>query len=119
MTAFDYIIPVPLHPTRLRERGFNQSELLGQMLAEKYPLALSTDIVKRTRYTTNQARLTKKERWTNTFRAFKIKQPSHVINKNILIVDDLYTTGATSSEIARILKEAGAGRVSLLALAIA
>jgi ComF family protein len=117
--SFDHIIPVPIHPTRLRERGFNQSELIAQIISDNYHIPLSKNSLIRIRHTPNQARVSKKERWTNTYQAFRIKQPFHLTNKNILIIDDLYTTGATSCEIARILKNAGAGKVCILTLAIA
>ena len=113
------LIPVPLHNTRLKERGYNQSELIAIILAKHLKIPILTDCVIRTRYTKNQAVVTKKERWTNTTGAFKIKHSYRLKDINILLFDDLYTTGATTSEIARILKLAGANQVTVLTLAIA
>ena len=119
LNEFDCLLPVPLHKARLRERGFNQSQILTQMLSEKYFIPSLNNHLLRIRPTQNQALLSPKQRWTNVKAAFKIRH-SHVFNKkNILVVDDLYTTGATTSEIARLLKDAGARRVEVFTLAIA
>lgn len=114
----DYIIPVPLHPARLRERGFNQAQLIAELLAEALDLPLCTDGLYRARYTVNQARVTPKERWTNIHGAFKINPSWMFTEKNILLVDDLLTTGATGSQAAQTLKNAGANRVIMLTLGI-
>ena len=119
LEAFDLVVPVPLSSTRLRERGYNQSQLLAQELVKSLGLPLEFNNVIRTRNTQFQARLSEKERWTNIEGAFKIKHPKKFDGKNVLIVDDLLTTGATASEIARILKESGAQKVGVLTLAIA
>ena len=116
---FDLVMPVPLHPVRLRERGFNQSLLLAEIISQKYSIPLSINNLRRTRHTQNQARVSQKERWTNIEHAFKIKTSKDINEKNILVVDDLYTTGATLSEIARTLKAAGAHKVCGLTFAIA
>ena len=115
---FDIIIPVPLHPARLRERGYNQSLLIADVLADTYGVPCEPNNFLRIRNTRYQAKLSKKERWTNIQAAFKIKHSSIIRNKNILIIDDLFTTGATLSESARILKAGGCGRVAALTLAI-
>ena len=115
----DYVVPVPLHPKRLRRRGYNQAGLLARGLAQALALPLCADNLIRARHTVNQARLRRKERWTNIKGAFKIKYPNRYIHKNILLIDDLLTTGATTSEAARALKAAGAGQVIVLTLAIA
>ena len=116
---FDLIIPVPLSSTRLRERSYNQSLLLAKLIANKYQIKLSTNNLKRSKHTTAHALLNEKERWTNIRGAFRIKYPDQYINKNILIIDDLLTTGATTSEIAKILKRSGAKTVAVFTLAIA
>jgi len=117
--SFDLIVPVPLHSARYRERGFNQARILAQMLAVNYRILLEINNLRRVRPTSNQARLPQKDRWTNIQSAFKINQPSQYKDKNILIIDDLLTTGSTLSETARLLKSAGANEVSALTLAIA
>ncbi|HBR14915.1 MAG TPA: hypothetical protein DD723_05140 [Candidatus Omnitrophica bacterium] len=114
---FDMVVPIPLSATRLRERGYNQAWLLAKGVTSAYPIALDSRLLIRVRHTPNQAQLHEKERWTNIQGAFKIKNSKRVAGKNILIVDDLLTTGATASEAARVLKEAGAKRVGVLTLA--
>lgn len=119
LSTFDFIVPIPLHPTRLRERGFNQAQLLAESLANELPATLLINQLLRTHYTRNQALLGKKERWTNIQGAFTIKGSLEFKGKNVLLIDDLFTTGTTISEAARILKENGANNVSALTLAIA
>ena len=115
---FDIIVPVPLFPSRLRERGYNQSELLAELIALRYHIDLSLANLVRIRNTEHQTSLTEKERWTNIKGAFKIIDSSEFSGKNILIIDDLLTTGATVSETATTLKDAKAKTVGVLTLAI-
>lgn len=115
---YDWIVPIPLHPARLRERGYNQAQLLAQLLACQYDTKLSVNNLTRVRNTESQSILSQKERWTNIQHAFRIKQPFTFKDKNILLVDDLLTTGATASEAAGTLKAAGAKRVDVLTLAV-
>ena len=116
---FDIVVPIPLHTARLRERGYNQSELLAESLLKEFKIKPSFKNLVRKRHTKNQALLKKKDRWTNIQGAFKIKRPEEFSRKSVLIVDDLLTTGTTLSEAALILKEAGAHKVCALTLAIA
>ena len=115
---FDIIVPVPLFPSRLRERGYNQSELLAELIAFKYHTNLSLANLVRIRNTEHQTFLTEKERWTNIRGAFRIVNSAKFSGKNILIIDDLLTTGATVSNAAGVLKDAGAQTVGVLTLAI-
>ncbi len=116
---FDYLVPIPLSSTKLRERGYNQSNLLAKILSSKYNIPLSANNLIRRRDTRSQVLLSKKERWTNMTGAFRIKNLKQIKNKNILIIDDLLTTGATSSAAAKALKEANANTVGVFTLAIA
>lgn len=118
IAQFDLMVPVPLSSTRLRERGYNQARLLGEGMAREFSVPLSVNNLIRRRHTQQQTLLDEKERWTNIEGAFTIKHSEALAHKNILIIDDLLTTGATASEAARVLKEAGAGTVGVLALAI-
>jgi len=118
LNRFDFCLPVPLHPARLRERGFNQSEILCAILRERYGLGFRGDILARTRSTEPQAALGAKERWTNLEGAFRINHSNTVADKSVLIVDDLFTTGATAEAASRALKEAGAAYAGILTLAI-
>ena len=116
---YDLVVPVPLHSSRMRERGYNQGELLSRQVAKTLHLPCVPEILHRRRATEYQARLSPKQRWTNIDGAFRIKHSERFQNKSILVVDDLFTTGTTASEIAKILKRSGAGRVGILTLAIA
>ena len=115
---FDTLTSIPLFPSKLRERGFNQSHLLAQEIARIFEIPYQAHLLKKARPTKNQADLSLKERWTNIEGAFKIRHPSSVKNKNILIIDDLLTTGATAAQAARTLKRGGAATVGVLTLAI-
>jgi len=114
---FDFMVPIPLHPTRKRERGYNQSFLLASQLSRIFNINLNINLLIKIKNTKNQSLLSKKERWTNITGAFKIKNPNEVNNKSILLIDDLLTTGATSSEAAKALKSAGAKTVGVFTLA--
>jgi len=115
---FDMITPIPLFPSRLRGRGYNQSQFLAEQVARKYSINLSLKNLVRIRNTEHQTLLSEKERWTNIHEAFRIRNSVKLSGKNILIIDDLLTTGATASEAARVLKGAGAKTVGILTLAI-
>lgn len=110
-SSYDLLIPVPLHRSRLRRRGFNQSVLLGNILKEKYRLPLGTTILRRAVPTLPQVSLPVQARKVNMQNAFTVKKPQSVKGKSILLLDDVYTTGATINECARALKKSGAARV--------
>ncbi len=116
MSRIDTIVPVPLNRSRLRERGFNQSRLLSLALSKKYGVPVSSCLVKR-KATRPQSGLRRAERQNNLKRAFAVKHPKRIKEKNILIIDDVYTTGATVSEASKTLKRAGAKSVMVAALA--
>jgi ComF family protein len=117
LSGYDIMLPVPLHSTRLREREYNQCEILAQQLQRFFHLEISTKDVARIKHTRSQITLDKTARWENIVGAFKIRNNQAFINKNVLIVDDLITTGATASELAKTLKESGAKMVSVLTIA--
>ncbi len=119
LTRYEMIVPVPLHPTRMRERGYNQSQLLAEMVSVNYHIPLCLNNLARRRPTAYQAALGRKERWTNIQGAFKINTPVEFFGKSVLIIDDLMTTGATLSEVSTLLKMAGVKRIGALTLAIA
>ena len=101
------IVPVPLHPKRLKERGFNQSALLAGELARKIKVPVSFDIIVRKNQTQPQTRLKRGERLKNVKGAFEIADKKRVLGRRILLVDDVFTTGTTLSECARTLKRKG------------
>ena len=119
MAQFDIVVPIPLHPTKYRERGYNQAQLLAQLIAQKYDKMMLVSLLKRVRHTPSQITLSRKNRFTNVEGSFRINTRLNINNKNIVIIDDLLTTGATASEAARCLKTHGAKRVGLLTLSIA
>lgn len=110
----DLIVPVPLHPRRVRSRGFNQALLLAQAFPER-PLA--RDVLIRRRWTAPQVGLSGRARAENVRRAFAVTHPEAVAGKNILLIDDVYTTGATVRECARVLLKARANQVEVLTVA--
>ncbi len=113
----DYIIPIPLHRLRLREREFNQAEVLARHLADSFNRELKTNVLSRLRHTKTQTELEPRERFVNVLDSFAVADNSSLKGRHILLVDDVLTTGATSSEAARALKESGAGAVFVLTLA--
>lgn len=114
---FDYLIPVPLHPTKLRERGFNQAFLLAQPLAKKFQKKLLPRVLYRKKFTLPQSELTASQRKRNIREAFLLRNQPEISKKNILIIDDIFTTGSTVDECAKLLKRNGAGVVEVLTVA--
>jgi ComF family protein len=104
---FDVIVAVPLHPTRQRERGFNQAGLLVELLSAQTRIP-AKPLLERTRYTTTQTALDRSERMENLHNAFRLRKNANVRGLRVLLVDDVLTTGSTLNECARILKRAGA-----------
>jgi len=111
------IIPVPLHQKRLLVRCFNQSDLIAQNFCQKFNCQLKNDLIIRVKHTEQQAKLDKKGRLKNIKGAFKILDAQFVQNKNFIIIDDLYTTGSTVSEVAQLLKDGGAHEIWCIAIA--
>ena len=107
---FDYIVPVPLHPARERERGFNQASLLSELLSAQISIP-SKGVLERVRYTTTQTALDRWERMENLHNAFRLRKNADVRGLHVLLIDDVLTTGSTLSECARVLKRAGAASV--------
>lgn len=109
------LIPVPLHQRKFHERGFNQSELIAQAALKLKPagleLRLANGVLKRTRATLSQTGLSSHQRRENMRGAFVAEKPAEVAGRDVLLVDDVFTTGTTVSECARLLRRAGATRV--------
>jgi ComF family protein len=106
----DLVIPVPLHRSRERQRGYNQAELIAARLGRP----MSTHLVRRRKNTPSQTGLTRNQRNRNLASAFEVRGE---MKGSVIVVDDVYTTGATANAIARALKRAGAGRVEVLTVA--
>jgi len=115
--SFDFACPVPLHPRRRKERGFNQSELLARYFCEKTGLTLNSSALLRIRFTVPQVMLPPEHRRKNVHGAFSLSPGAEVKGKKVLLIDDIYTTGSTLKECAWVLRRGGAAAVSVLTLA--
>lgn len=104
---FDLIVPVPLHPARERERGFNQAALIAELVATSAGIP-SRLVLERIRYTTTQTAYDRAERMENLHGAFRLRKNRDVRGLRVLLIDDVLTTGSTLSECARVLRRAGA-----------
>ena len=112
------VIPVPLHSARLRERGFNQSEEIARAALKLRPeFAMSTRVLVRRRATASQIGLTRHQRRANLRGAFKVVAAEEIAARDVILVDDVFTTGTTVSECARILRRSGASRVFIATVA--
>jgi ComF family protein len=113
----DVILPVPLHGRRLYERGFNQALLLADRIGSRFSLPVCYDNLVRIRPTRPQVELSGRDRVKNVAGAFSLIAPLAVKNCRVLLIDDVFTTGATMNECAKVLKRAGAAHVAALTLA--
>lgn len=113
----DCIAPVPLHKSRLREREFNQADLIAEDISKEFSIDLESNLIKRIRNTRSQVDLPKFARYKNVKDAFALNALFSVEGKNLLLVDDVMTTGATLEEAANILKKNGAKDIYALTLA--
>lgn len=113
---FNYLLPIPLHSTKLRERGFNQAFLLTQPIAKQFKKKILENVWRK-KPTLSQTELNAKQRRENIKGAFAVKNPILIKGKNILIIDDVFTTGSTVNECALVLKKNGARIVEVLTIA--
>ena len=115
---WDMIVPVPLHPRRQKEREFNQAEVLGRALSNATGVALETKLLQRTIDTRSQTQLPRGQRRENVRRAFRFRgSKGELAGKRMIVVDDVLTTGATTSACARLLRQNGAEEVCVWTLA--
>lgn len=121
ITPYDYIIPVPLHKVRIRERHYNQSDYIAEGISDKIEVPALHGAVSRIRYTKTQTHLTRAERIKNVKGAFEINNEykEKLKGKNLIVLDDVITTGSTINEVIRILKENGCGKILAVCLAMA
>jgi competence protein ComFC len=114
---WDFIVPVPLHPLKLREREFNQAERLAAHLSRATNIPLNAKTLRRVAPTSTQTLLTRDQRATNMKNAFAIRPRAKLNGKRIVLLDDVFTTGATTNACARALRDAGAAAVSVWTVA--
>lgn len=116
LDSIDVIMPVPLHSARLRQREFNQSLLLADHIGRRLDVPVAyTDLI-RTAPTPAQTTLSRESRQKNLRRAFAVRRPDAIVNKRILLIDDVFTTGTTVNECAKALRRAGSSDVFALTL---
>jgi ComF family protein len=114
---WDFIVPVPLHPVKEREREFNQAERLANHLSNATKIPLNEKLLHRVALTLTQTRLTKEQRAKNMRGAFAIRDKVKLNGERIILIDDVFTTGATTSACAKVLRAAGAGDVCVWTVA--
>ena len=112
----DALVPVPLHPARIRERGYDQVQALANLLGRRSGHSVWC-CLRRSRYTESQTRFSRAERLRNLHNAFDLRKGSGVVGKNLLLVDDVLTTGSTLDECARVLRRRGAKSVRAVTVA--
>lgn len=113
----DLLVPVPLHRSRLRSRGFNQAVLLAELLSKQWQIPLQRQLLQRTRATIPQMELTRAERLTNLQGAFKVHDSTLISGRRIMLVDDVFTTGSTLAACATTLLQAGCEQVTAVTVA--
>jgi ComF family protein len=114
---YSLIVPVPLHPKRLRERGFNQAVILAREISKRFSIPLDFLTLRRHAFTEPQVSLGKEQRTANVRGAFVVKDEKKIQGQKIILVDDVYTTGSTVKECAGALMKHGAAEVAVLTLA--
>jgi ComF family protein len=115
----DLVIPVPLHPKKLRKRGYNQVAKFGQQIAEALNVAYKDDVLLKVTNTESQTLKTRLFRWNDTDELFTLKNTKSIENKHLLLVDDLITTGATMEACIRVLNQVPTAKISVASMAIA
>jgi ComF family protein len=111
------LVPVPVHPSRRRERGYNQSELLAARLARLRGLRMERDVLLKIRKTGSQTWLEREERMENVIGSFGLRRSERLSGRRVLLIDDVVTTGSTLKECTRVLMESGAMEVSACVVA--
>lgn len=117
MPEYDFVLPIPIHKKRLRERGFNQAMLLANGIAKAEGLPVLADVLVRKRHTVAQSSLDKEARQQNIVGAFEVRNPEVIRDKRLLVIDDVFTTGATIREAVSELWTADPAEVDVLTLA--
>ena len=117
MAEYDFVLPIPIHKKRLRERGFNQATLLANGIATVEGIPVLTDTLVRKRHTVAQSSLDREARQQNIVGAFEVRNPDIISGKRLLVIDDVFTTGATIREAVSELWTADPAEIDVLTLA--
>lgn len=117
LKSYDIIIPVPIHNKRKWKRGYNQSSLIAKKISKKLDIMYEEECLKKIINTAPQSKMNKEARSRNAKDVYIVKNKQKIINKNVLIFDDIYTTGATANECKKILKQNGANKVGIITIA--
>ncbi|GAB4042633.1 hypothetical protein GCM10028774_55490 [Spirosoma jeollabukense] len=117
VNKIDILIGVPLHKSRLRQRGYNQADYIAQGLSESLNIPCRTDVLKRNRFKESQTKKNRLERWENVKTVFSVENYKEIEGKNVVVVDDVLTTGATIEACAIELLKAGCKSVGVLTIA--
>ena len=117
MKKYDIIIVVPISKKRQKERGYNQSELIAKEISKMLSIKIEKNIIKKLKNTPPQSSLNKEQRQENIRGVYKVFNIEKIENKNILIIDDIYTTGSTVNECSKMLRKAQPRKVDVLVLA--
>lgn len=114
---WDLIVPVPLHSLKKREREFNQAERLAEQLSHATKIPVDADLLERVEFTRTQTTLTRPQRAANVRNAFRLRRKTRLNGQKIILLDDVLTTGATTSACAKVLQKAGAGEICVWTVA--
>lgn len=114
---FDIIISVPVHMSKLQERGYNQSELIAKEIAKYFLVQISIDNLIKIKPTMSQSKLHRKDRLSNLAGSFQVTNNQDILGKKILLVDDIITTGSTANECSKVLMQAGAKDITVVTIA--
>jgi len=117
LKKYDIMIPIPISLLRKRERGYNQSELLARKISKMASIPIEMQVLKKAKHNHPQSSLNKQQRRENVKNVYKVQNELKIQNKKILLFDDIYTTGSTANECARMLKIAGSSTVGILTIA--
>lgn len=117
LQSYDIIIPVPMYKTKKNVRGYNQSELIAKEIAKTLNIKFRNNILTKIKNTKVQSTLSKNKRQENVRNVFEIINKEEIRNKKVILIDDIYTTGSTVNECARVLKKAGAKEIFVVTIA--
>ena len=117
LKSYDIIMPIPISKKRKKQRGYNQSALIARNLAKEFSMQYDEKVLKKIKDNIAQSSLNKEERIKNVQNVYYINKTNKIIEKKILLVDDIYTTGSTANECSKIVKKAGAKEVGIFTIA--